>query len=120
MWKSRDDYIIQDSLGRWINTEFPPDSLDQYPHGADYMNANAEMLYYQFAVMYYDLCIEYQGEKYLAIVDDAGAYIADVEYNPISSTYPTANDLIKLFRFPDGKSLIELVKDPTLIFIDSL
>lgn len=120
MWKNRDDYSVQDEKGRWINTEFPPDSFNQYPHNAGYKNANAEMLYYQFAVMYYDLRIEYQGEDYLAIVDDAGAYIADVEYNPISETYPTANDLIKNFTFPDGKCFPDIVKDAKQIYIDIL
>lgn len=120
MWTNRDDYTVQDEKGRWINTEFPPDSFNQYPHNSGYKNANAEMLFYQFAVLYYDLRIEYQGEIYLAIVDDDGAYIADVEYNRTSEIYSTANDLIKEFIFPDGKYLQDIVKSAKQIYIDIL
>lgn len=120
MWKSRDDYSVQDEKGRWINTEFPPDSFNQFPHNEGYKNANAEMLYYQFAVMYYDLRMEYQGETYFALVDDNGAYIADTDYNRISEIYPTANDLIKAYAFPDGRHLLDIVKNAKHIYIDIL
>lgn len=118
MWKNRDEYIKQDSFGRWINTEFPPDSLSQYPNNSGYKNANAEMLFYQFAVQYYDLRICYGGQHFLAIVDDDGAYIADAHYNRISDIYPTANDLIKNATFPGGKRLFELVQSAKQISID--
>lgn len=41
MWKNRDEYIKQDINGRWINTEYPPDSFIQYPNNSGYKNANA-------------------------------------------------------------------------------
>lgn len=78
------------------------------------------MLFYQFAVQYYDLRIKYQGNEYLAIVDDDGAYIADSLYHRISDIYPTANDLIKHATILDGKHLYELVKDSKQISIDIL
>lgn len=120
MWKNRYDYIKQDEHGRWINTEYPPVSFSQYPNNSGYKNSNAEMLFYQFAVQYYDLRIKYDGIEYLAIVDDDGAYIADALYNRISNIYPTANDLIKHFVFPCSKSLSELVQDAKQISIDIL
>ncbi len=120
MWKNRDEYIKQDINGRWINTEYPPDSFIQYPNNSGYKNANAEMLFYEFAVQYYDLRIKYQGSEYLAIVDDDGAYIADSLYHRISDIYPTANDLIKYATMPDGKHLYELVRDAKRISIDIL
>ena len=85
-----------------------------------YKNANAEMLFYEFAVQYYDLRIKYQGSEYFAIVDDDGAYIADSLYHRISDIYPTANDLIKYATMPDGKHLYELVRDAKRISIDIL
>ena len=120
MWKNRDEYIKQDDYGRWINIEFPPDSYTQFPNNTGYRNTNTEMLFYQYAVQYYDLRIEYQGVEYLAIVDDDGAYIADRDYEMITDVFPTANDLIKSFTFPDGKRLIELVQSAKLISIDIL
>lgn len=120
MWKNRDEYIKQDGAGRWINTEYPPDSFTQYPNNSGYKNANAEMLFYQFAVQYYDLRMKYQGNEYLAIVDDDGAYIADHLYHRISDIYPTANDLIKHAIMPGGKHLYELVRDAKHISIDIL
>lgn len=119
MWKSRYDYIIHDDMGRVMNVEFPPDNLTMYPHKSGYKNVNADILFYMFAVQYYDLRINYKGEKYLAIVDDDnGAYIADTEYNPISEIYPTANDLIKSFHFSDGKRLLDLVENAKEFEID--
>lgn len=119
MWKNRDEYSKQDSVGRWINTEFPPDSFSRYPNNSGYRNSNSEMLYYQFGVQYYDLRIKYQGRDYLAIVDDDnGAYIANPSFCRISEVFPTANDLIKHFTFPDGKPLIELVRDAKQISLN--
>lgn len=120
MWNNRDEYAKQDSIGRWINTEYPPDNFTQYPNNSGYKNANAEMLFYQFAVQYYDLRIKYQGKVYLAIVDDDGAYIADHLYNRISNIYTTANDLIKDAIMPGGKHLYELVSNAKQISIDIL
>ena len=120
MWKNRYEYIRQDSLGRWINTEFPPDSFSQYPNNSGYRNANSEMLFYEYAVQYYDLRISYQGSEYFAYVDDDGAYITDTKDNLISNTYPTANDLIKVFVFPDGTPLLDCVTDAKTISIDIL
>lgn len=118
MWKNRDEYIKQDGIGRWINTEYPPESLIKYPNNSGYKNADAEMLFYQFAVQYYDLRIKYQGKEYFAFVDDDGAYIADSLYCRISDIYPTPNDLIKYAVMPDGKHLYELVRDTKQISLD--
>lgn len=111
MWNNRDDYSKQDELGRWINTEFPPENINKYPHNAGYRTANREMLFYQFAVQYYDVKIAYRGMNAILIADDEGCVVTDTEHNEISGYYPTANDLIKNFQFYDGKTLIDVVDD---------
>lgn len=110
MWNDRDEYTKQDELGRWINTEFPPENFNKYPHNAGYRTANREMLFYQFAVQYYDMRISYQGQGIILYADDV-CCVTDMEHNNISDEYPTANDLIKNFKFPDGKTLIDVVDD---------
>lgn len=118
MWKNREEYIEQDSSGRWVNMEFPPDSLTQYPYNNGYKNANSGMLFYDYAVQYYDLRISYHGKGYFAYVDDDGAFITDATGNIVGDIYPTANDLIKAFVFPDGTPILDCVSDAKRISID--
>ena len=63
MWDDREKYSKKDELGRGINTEFPPESFQRYPHYSGYRTPNREMLFYQFAVQYYDVRINYHGKE---------------------------------------------------------
>lgn len=98
----------KDELGRWVNTEFPPVSFEKYPRYSGYRTSNEEMLFYQFSLMWYLLRIEYKGKEYHAYIDDKRAWIEDPETGWESEEYPTGNDLLKHFRFEDGKTLLEL------------
>lgn len=109
MWNSREEYSIRDEKGRWINTEFPPDSYDRYPDNSGYRTSNREYLFYQFAVQYYDVLIEYNGNKYILVADDEGCSVTNEKWDELSPDYFTANDLIKEYRFPDGKGLLDIV-----------
>lgn len=111
MWKDRNDYSKQDDKGRWVNTEFPPENFDKYPHNTGYRTSNREMLFYQFGVQYYDVIVEYCGQKAILIADGDGCVVTDPNHNEISETYPTANDLIKNYNFPNGNRLIDAVDD---------
>lgn len=108
MWNDRDKYAKKDEIGRWINTEFPPESFNKYPHNTGYRTANREMLFYQFAVLYYDMRISYQGQEMRLYADDE-CCVTDMEYNEISQYYKNANELIKNFKFFDGKTLLDVV-----------
>lgn len=112
-WRNRDEYIIKDELGRWINTEFPPVNFKKYPNYSGYKTPNQEYLFYQFAVLYYDVIIEYKGVKMLLVADLGGCNVADLNWDGISQIYATANDLIREFRLKDGKTLCEVVDDKT-------
>lgn len=118
MWKNRHDYSKKDDLGRWINTEFPPDSFNRFPSNSGYRTSNREMLFYQYGVLYYDMRIRYQDKDMILYADDE-CCVTDMERNEISEYYPTANDLIKNFRFTDGKTLIDVVDDKNF-YIDIL
>ena len=115
MWKSKKDYIIQDELGRWINTEFPPDSLEKYQSYSGYRNLNRETIFYQYSLMYYDVIFDYKGKRYRLVTSSEGNYVADEDYERLSEIFNTGNDLIKEYRFPDGKGLLDIVDDPDLI-----
>jgi hypothetical protein len=117
MWKSRKDYTVQDELGRWINTEFPPESFEKYPYSSGYSNFNKEYLFYQLAVDFYDVSVTYKGHKYIIYVDDEGCFMTDETGQQVSENYPTANDFIREFRFPDGVGLLDIV-DTDEIFVD--
>lgn len=102
------DYVQEDGRGGWMNTEFPPDSFEKYPRFTGYRTENAECIFYQFPVMMYCLSIEYKGKKYWALDNGRGvSCITDEDFNQISDDYPTANDLIRGFAFPDGKRLLD-------------
>jgi hypothetical protein len=105
----------QDEKGRWKNIEFPPDSFRKYPHKTGYRTANREYLYYQFAVQYYDVCVTYRERTFNLIADSGGCSVEAKSGERISDLYPTANDLIKEFRFDDGKSLSDVVDDKNFI-----
>ena len=109
MWKSRKEYCVQDEKGRWINTEFPPDSFVKYSDYSGYQTSNREYLFYQFAVQYYDVLIEYKGNRYILVADDDGCSVTNEIWDDLSPEFLTANDLIKDFRFPDGKGLLDIV-----------
>ena len=110
MWKSRKDYSEQNNLGQWFNTEFPPEVKDPYHKYHGYKTWSREALFYTFAVLYYDAHIKIGDEEMLLIADDDdGCCVTDTDYNDISPDYPTANDLIKEFRLPDGRSLLDAV-----------
>ncbi len=109
MWKSRYDYCIQDKLGRWINTEFPPEDLDKYTPTNGYENVKHEFLFLTFAFQYYDMAICYKGIKYLLFADESGCAVLNECHEEVSEYYPTANDLIKQFRFCDGKGLLDVL-----------
>lgn len=106
-----EDYIDCDELGRWINAEFPPDSFTIYPRNSGYRTESREALYNVFAIQYYDMVISYHGEEMRLIADIGGCYVEDTNNQRISDIYPTANDLIKGFRFIDGKTLENVVDD---------
>ena len=118
MWKHREDYERKDKKGRWINIEFPPESFERYPHTNGYKTENEEALYYQYVLQCYNLRINYKGEEYLALVGTDESCITDPDFNQISESYPTPIDLIKNYRFPDGKSLPDIVQNDTDVVID--
>lgn len=116
MWTHRDEYTGRDKNGRLFNKEFPPVMTS---YGWGYNNDNADVLFLDFAVFYYDLRITVDGKEYLCVVDDTdGAYLVDEAFNPITEYYPTANDFIKYCRYWNGRNLLDLINENPDIFLD--
>lgn len=109
MWSNRDDYSKQDERGRWINTEFPPDSFTKYPSYSGYRTINREYLFYQYSLMLYEVMVTYNGKNYILVTSEDGCYVLNEDGEEISPVYPTGNDLIKEFRFSNGLSLLDIV-----------
>ena len=94
----------------YIKTEFPPDSFDKYPSYMGYRTSNRDMLFYWFAVQHYDLHLWYQDEEMILYADEE-CCVTDMDHNEVSDYYRTANELIRNFRLPDGKTLLDVVDD---------
>ena len=58
---------------------------------------------------YYDVLIEYKGNRYILVADDNGCSVTNEIWDDLSPEFLTANDLIKDFRFPDGEGLLDIV-----------
>lgn len=105
----RDEYTRRDEKGRWINTEFPPESFSKYPTREGYRTINAMLLFYEYAIMCYCLEVHYKGASYRVLWDGGDeSCVTDMDYNQISDTYSTPIELLKRYRFPDGNTLVDL------------
>lgn len=95
-----------------INTEFPPDFEKYGTEHNGYKNDPQEQIFYDFATLGYDLEVHYKGKKYYFANDSQGVcQCSDRFTNPCSEFFRDANDLIKNFRFDDGRLFIEAIDD---------
>lgn len=116
----QDPRIRLDEEGIWINTAYPADGTrEEYPTTSGYRTVARELLFYHFPVIRYNLKVTYKGIVYLMISESDDCRVLDENNKQLSPNYDLPNDLIASYRFPDGKSLTEIVDlDPKVVFID--
>ncbi len=94
------------------NTEFPPDFEKYGTKYNGYKNDPQEQIFYDFATIGYDIEVHYKGKRYFFQNDKMGTYqCGDNFHPPYGVPFKDANDLIKNFRFDDGRIFIEAIDD---------
>ena len=95
-----------------INKVFPPDFKKYGTKHNGYKTDTQEQIFYDFAAIGYDLEVHYKGKKYYFQNDTIGTYQCGDNFSaPYGTPFKDANDLIKNFRFDDGKLFIDVIDD---------
>lgn len=104
----KDPSIKTDLSGYPYNSKFPPvcDKKGYSYHG--YKTPAQECLFYDFAVLGYDLMIQYKSQKYYFMVDTDCVWLSDEVFTAMIQRFENGNDALEHFVI-DGKPLYELV-----------
>ena len=95
-----------------VNKEFPPDFKKYGTKHNGYKNDVQEQIFYDFATIGYDLEVHYKGGEYYFANDPKGVCRCRVPFSiPMGCFYRDANDMIKNFRFDDGRLFVEAIDD---------
>lgn len=105
----KDKYIRKDLAGYAFNGKFPPnDSQNNMYHG--YRTPAQECLFYDFAVLGYDLKIRYHDKAYYFMVDDDCVWLSDEKFTAMIRRFSNGNDVLENFKI-DGKPLWQLADE---------
>lgn len=107
----KDPYIRKDLAGYYFNGKFPPaeNTADgRKYHG--YKTPAQECLFYDFAVLGYDLKFMFQGKWYYFMVDDDCVWLSDESFTAMTKKFDSGNDVLLHFRI-GGKPLCKLVDE---------
>ncbi len=106
-----DSYIFNDLAGYPFNGKYPPKGNakngNMY-HGYD--TPAQECLFYDFAVLGYDLMIKYLGHSYYFMVDEDCVWLSDSNFCAMTQKFKNGNDVLEHFTI-DGKPLASIVDD---------
>ncbi len=104
-----DSYILNDLAGYPYNGKYPPKGNvkngNMY-HGYD--TPVQECLFYDFAVLGYDLKIKYHNLYYYFMVDDDCVWLSDSSFCAMRQKFKNGNDVLKHFLI-DGKALVNII-----------
>ncbi len=104
------DYVGRDLFGNPYNKEFPPNQEKYGNRYGGYKNANREALFYDFAIVHYDIQFEYEKESYYLLIEPTHAARCDENFNEEYEVFPDPNTLIKELVIGDHK-LVEIIDD---------
>ena len=102
------DYIALDLCGYRFNRKYPPNKERYGDSYGGYKNNAEEVLFYDFAVQFYDISFKYNGRSYYLLTDDDHVAVCDSNFTEEYETFKDAVELIEKYRI-DGKSLLELI-----------
>jgi hypothetical protein len=102
------DYIALDLCGYRFNRKYPPNKTLYGDTYGGYKNNAEEVLFYDFAVQFYDVSFKYRGKSYYLLSDDDHVAVCDSNFTDEYETFKDAVELIENFRI-DGRSLLELI-----------
>lgn len=101
-------YIATDFGGRRYNQKCPPNYESNGTNYGGYKNNAEEVLFYDFAVQFYDVRFRYNGEEYYLLSDEDHVAVCDSMFNEEYEIYNDAMELIENFSI-DGKPLLLLI-----------
>lgn len=102
------DYIALDLSGYRFNKKYPPNKERYGDSYGGYKNNAEEVLFYDFAVQFYDVSFKYNGRSYYLLTDDDHVAVCDSNFTEEYETFKDAVELIEKYCI-DGKSLLELI-----------
>ena len=102
------DYIALDLCGYRFNRKYPPNKERYGDSYGGYKNNAEEVLFYDFAVQFYDVSFKYNGRSYYLLTDDDHVAVCDSNFTEEYETFKDAVELIEKYCI-DGKSLLELI-----------
>lgn len=97
----KDAFIRKDLMGYAFNGKFPPmcKVKDNMYHGYD--TPAQECLFYDFAVLGYDLKIKYKGLSYFFMVDTDCVWLSDESFTAMIQRFSNGNDVLEHFYIED-------------------
>ena len=102
------DYIALDLCGYHFNRKYPPNKERYGDSYGGYKNNAEEVLFYDFAVQFYDVSFKFNGRSYYLLTDDDHVAVCDSNFTEEYETFKDAVELIEKYCI-DGKSLLELI-----------
>ena len=102
------DYIALDLCGYRFDRKYPPNKERYGDTYGGYKNNAEEVLFYDFAVQFYDVSFKYNGRSYYLLTDDDHVAVCDSNFTEEYETFKDAVELIEKYCI-DGKSLLELI-----------
>lgn len=107
---ARKDYVINDLAGYSFNGKYPPDYKLNGGLYHGYKNGKEETLFYDFAVLGYDLKFVYKGESYYFLSEENYVARCNDHFTEEFERYSDGNAALEQFCI-DGKSLIHLIDE---------
>jgi len=102
------DYIALDMFWNRFNRKYPPNKKLYGVDYGGYRNQAEEVLFYDFAVQFYNVSFKYKGTPYYLLIDNDHAAVCDCNFTEEYETFTDAVELIENYRI-DGKTLLELI-----------
>lgn len=103
-------FIGKDIAGYPINLKYPPNKEMFGDLYYAYKNVNREALFYDFAVMSYDVSFKYKGKQYYLVTCGDHAALCDEHFTEEYQTFPDEISLIENLLI-DGVPLIDIIDD---------
>ena len=102
------DDIALDLCGYRYNKKYPPNK-ERYgeSYGGNKNNAE-EVLFYDFAVLFYDVSFKYKGKSYYLLTESDHVAVCDSHFSEEYETFKDAVELIENYHI-DGRSLLGLI-----------
>jgi hypothetical protein len=105
------DYIGHNLFGAPFNKKFPPDVKKNSARFEGYATKAEGVLFYDFAVMGYDVEFTYNGKVYY-LLNTGEAHLCDSSYSKRYESFANPMELIENLKL-EGKSLLSIIGDIT-------